>query len=80
MPIEDCFVDCSMFTDGQILQMDDRRLLCLGDEFLGEQKSALWVRVDLGIDNEGETPRLMLTGQTGVVNGGVVVLVVGVQS
>lgn len=38
MPIEDCFVDCSMFTDGQILQMDDRRLLCLGDEFLGRAK------------------------------------------
>ena len=53
-------------------RVDDRRLLCLGEEFLGGAKSALRVGIDSGMDDEGEPPRLMLAGgfaKMGVVNG-----------
>lgn len=52
--------------------MDDRRLLCLGEGFLGGAKSALRVGIDSGIEDEGEPPRLRLAGgfvRVGLVNG-----------
>ena len=38
MPAEDCFVHRSMFIDGRIPRVDDRRLPCLGGGFLGGEK------------------------------------------
>ena len=78
MPVEDCFNHRSTFIDGRIPRVDDRRLPCLGGGFLG-RKVLSTGEEGLGIDDEGELPRLILMGQTGVVNGGAVALGVGVR-